>query len=429
MPMKAVSPLLVFLALALTACRPAIESAADDRPLADAPNLLHVRDVLSEPDVTLGELVERAPELELTGRPDPSALLVNTNELDDDRSDRGGVPMRLLTQNVGLLSVNVLWVIPYAETPKLEARREVLLERFLEDDPDVLFLQEVWVPEDYERFRSQAEDAGYFVSTGSRDGYNDGLMMLIRESLVDGASVEEGAFDYDFQDGTEWFPGPGIARGYQWVRFEHADLGELAFFNTHMAPYPDRWHGRLRQARQLGVAVNEIAGPDALVFLGGDLNAGPYYRDDVWLLPNDEEEPDWWKNAMMWPVLMEYADLVDLAVMGRPAADAVADVTLGNTVVNDPEAGVTIPGAEQGWCDATPDVTFTATDCNSLYFEQYAATEYPARLDHLLLRDLDGRVRATSSTVSSTEPQDFGGTTVEPSDHYGVLVDVVIDGS
>ena len=77
-------------------------------------------------------------------------------------------------------------------------------------------------------------------------------------------------------------------------------------------------------------------------------------------------------------------------------------------------------------CASHAPPTFTATDCNSLYMKQYAGTEPPARLDHLLAHDPGGRIHALSTSVVLTEPEavDVGGCKVELSDHYGLLVDV-----
>jgi len=423
-------PTLLVTTLLGAACDPELElvSEVDDRPLAEALNLLHIMDVLDEPDVSMGELLERANELTLGAAPDPTALLTELNELDDARSATGGTSLRLLTQNAAMLDAPIFWVIPYARTPYLDERREENLEHFLVDDPDVVFLQEVWVNRDLEFFTAAAADLGYLASPGNRDGYNDGLLTLVRESIVDGA-LDEGAQVYQEQDGLEFFPGPGIKRGFQWVAFNHTELGPMVLVNTHAQAFPDKWQNRMRQARQMGIAVRDLAGDDTIAFVAGDMNAGPYYRDDTWLLPDDGEEPDWWKNAMSWPFLLEYGGLTDLAISGRPADEALADIFLGDTVVNDPEVAVTTPGGQSGWCDETPHITFTASDCNSLYFEQYGATEYPARLDHIMVRDVAGRVRATSSRIVGTEKQDFGGLSVEPSDHYGVLVEVMIDGT
>jgi endonuclease/exonuclease/phosphatase family metal-dependent hydrolase len=65
---------------------------------------------------------------------------------------------------------------------------------------------------------------------------------------------------------------------------------------------------------------------------------------------------------------------------------------------------------------------FTGTDCNRLYFEQYAGTEPPARLDHVLLRDPERRVRVVGAGLTLTERHALGaaGGAVELSDHYGV---------
>jgi hypothetical protein len=98
-------------------------------------------------------------------------------------------------------------------------------------------------------------------------------------------------------------------------------------------------------------------------------------------------------------------------------------VVLGAGVVNNPELAEKIPGAQDGYCEALPKTTFTGTDCNSLYFTQYKATEGPSRLDHLLARDPTGRIRVEESGLAFTDRKKRGEhPPMELSDHYGVQV-------
>jgi hypothetical protein len=382
--------------------------------------------------LTFGGLLERGDGLVFTAAPDPSALLTATNVLDDDRPRAGRVPLSLLTYNVGLLDVNIFGVVPYAETPHLERRRSVLPGLIFDRGVDVVVLQEVWLPGDVEEFRRTAEGFGYRVFVQERDGHNDGLMSFVRQDiLLPGADVEFDFAAFGAQNGTEYFPGPGIQRGWVSFRFVHRELGGIRVFNSHMQAYPESWSNRAKQARELGIAMRTSVAAEAdtandLVFAGGDFNAGPYYKEAVWRTPVDGDQTAWFHNTISYPVLLAYGGLVDLAVMGRPAVDALADVVLGNTVVNDPAAALATPGAEAGWCERTPHTTFTASDCNSLYFQQYAGTEYPARLDHWMARDPAGRIVVDRSALTFTEKLRFGDTEVEPSDHYGVLVELLV---
>ena len=70
--------------------------------------------------------------------------------------------------------------------------------------------------------------------------------------------------------------------------------------------------------------------------------------------------------------------------------------------------------------------TFSASDCNSLYFDQYGGTEYPARLDHIFAHDPDGRIIAAKSELVFVEKQPFGSIEVEQSDHLGVAVELFV---
>lgn len=403
-------------------------SESDSIRLRDNPNLAHLAEALGE-DLSLLELFERGDNLDFVAAPNPTALLRATAALDDERPDTQGTSLRLLSQNVALLDAKLLGFIDYARTPFLDERRTALPDRFLREGHDVLFFQEVWLPEDLALFTEAAAAAGYLAFPGNRDGHNDGLLLLVRESIVAaGTAPESDALAYQAQDGLEHFPGPGIKRGYQWVRFAHAEIGPVLLFNTHMQAFSGNWHRRLAQSRELGVTLREMALDGELVFVAGDMNAAPYYRTADWALPDGSVEEVWWKNALSYPVLLAYGELEDLAVMGRALADADSDVTLGDLVVNDATSAATTPGARAGYCDDTPPTTFTATDCNSLYFAQYAGTEFPARLDHIHARDPEGRVRVVDSRLMFTAAEAFGDVETEPSDHYGVSVDLMIDG-
>lgn len=399
----------------------------DARRLSESNNLNHLFRALGE-DLTLRGLFERGDGADPLRAPDPTSLLERTSTRDDARAGVPGVRVSVLSQNVALLDAKLLGFIDYARTPLLDERREALPAVFLEGAPKIVLLQEVWLPEDVDGFQAAAEARGYLAFPGSREGHNDGLMTLIHGSLVeDESAMESGVVAYQAQDGLEHFPGPGIKRGYQWVRFSAPQLGTLVVFNTHMQAFPGSWKQRLSQARELGLAVLAKAGDEALAFVGGDLNAGPYYKKKKWALPDGSVDGDWWQNAFSYPVLLEYGGLEDLFIMGKPLAEAARDVTLGDTVVNDPARALEVPGAEEGFCEGTPHTTFTVSDCNALYFAQYGGTEYPARIDHVLVRDVSQRVFVERSAVVFAEPLDFGGQTSEPSDHYGVRVDLVIE--
>jgi endonuclease/exonuclease/phosphatase family metal-dependent hydrolase len=408
---------------------------ADGFSLADSPNTLHLADALEQGgSLTFRDLFEKADALTFTSRPDPTALLIGTNTLDDNRSVAGRQRLTVLSYNVALLDVSLFGFVPYSQTPDLEERRRVLPGRIFATGHDIILLQEVWDPRDVDEFTRRGREAGYLGFAQGRFDYNDGLITFIKRDILAGGSTQRLNFDhYAAQDGLEFFPGPGIRRGWLAVRFIHATLGPIAAFNTHMQAWPENWFGRMSQSRELGIqaerASQEIQAEEGrvpLLIAGGDFNSGPYYKEAAWKLPGGGEETTWFHNTLSYATLLTYGDMVDLAIMGRPAADATADVLLGNTVVNDADRATEIPGADAGWCDRTPHTTFTASDCNSLYFDQYAGTEYPARLDHIFARDPAGRIVVTDSRVVFTEKERFGAVTREPSDHYGVLVDLLV---
>jgi endonuclease/exonuclease/phosphatase family metal-dependent hydrolase len=383
---------------------------------------------LGDGDLTLQQLLEKGDALTFRGAPDPTPLLEATAALDDDRPRAGKVPVTILSYNVALLDAQIFGFIDYKRTPSLEERRRALPELVFTDGAEVICLQEVWREEDVESFTVDARALGYQAFSQPRGDYNDGVMIFLKSSAIAGGTIPTlaGHAAYGSQDGLEFFPGPGIKRGFIEVAFTHAQAGPTRAFCTHMQAFPENWFGRMRQARELGIAARTRSADDELVIVAGDLNAGPYYKAAEWQPPEGETQTQWFHNALSYPLLLAYADLVDAAVMGRPADDAASDVTLGDTIVNDAAASITIPGAVAGWCDETPATTLTATDCNSLYFAQYAGTEYPARLDHVHVRQRDDIV-VRESKVVFTEKRRFADVEVEPSDHYGVRVELLVD--
>ncbi len=398
---------------------------ADDRAVADTP-ASYLLDALGESELTLGELVARAPEEHaFAARPDPTALLTATSALDDARDATGTVALRVLSYNVALLDAPIFWVIPYKRTPTLDERRDLLPELVFATGADVIGLQEVWRQQDVDAFLARAELDGYRGLVHERNEGNDGVMVFVRADKIDGDAVVAEHHVYQSQDGLEYFPGPGIRRGWMEVAFTHVDVGPVRVFNTHLQAFVGSWHGRMLQARELGIAARTHAADDELVIVTGDLNAGPYYSAATWQPPEGEAQTEWFHNTMSYPLLLAYGGLVDAAVMGRPTELAASDVTRGDTVVNDAAASTQVPGAVEGWCDDTPRDTFTATDCNRLYFLQYAGTEYPARLDHVHVRDRADLV-VSDARVVFTDEERFINVDIEPSDHYGVEVELLL---
>lgn len=410
------------------------ESPVDNQLLSANPNLQHLAVAIDGNDRTLTELFQQGDKVVFKQAPDPTELLVRQNTIDDARAETG-TPLKVLTYNLALLDVKIFGFIGYARSPLLDERVDELPDLVFSDDADVIFLQELWRPEDVTLFRNAAAQKGYSFFIGPRESYNDGVATLIRDSVKDPAgAVAVDAFPYEAQVSSEYFPGPSIMRGALLVTFVHKDLGPIVAANSHMQAFPENWGKRSSQARQLGMELTKAVATlpaGSLAIVGGDFNSGPYYFDDKWALPKDGKvQTQWWNNAMSYAMLLAYGDLVDLAVMGRPAADAASDVVLGNTVLNDPSKALTVPNVDPNWCRDTPRTTFTATDCNSLYFQQYAGTEYPARLDHLMAHDPQGRVKVVSSSIVHTDAQSFNTpsgsaastVTTEPSDHFGVSV-------
>jgi len=394
--------------------------AGDDVPLAQAPALAHVAAALHGGAALSVVDLLRQP-LQFSMPPDPSAWLRAMHAANPVPA-ADAVPLRVLSWNLALLDVRV-GPYPYKASPYVQARREPVFDRVLGAGADIVLLQELWHATDIARLSDRVVGSGYRLFCPRRR-WVDGLAVLVREELA-GSPVEVEVQPYSTQERLEAVDLRGkeqFLRSWLRVSFVHPRLGPITILDTHMQAYPKAWARRLQQSRALGLtAARRPAGE--LVLVGGDLNAGPFYGRQSWTRPDGTREQTWWHDALSLPALYHYGGLSDLAIRGRPAADVDLDVRLGREIVNDPDRAVAEPPAR------TPEHlrAFTATDANHLYYEQYAGTEQPARLDHLLGRDPGGRIHVRASRHRFTERDvDVGHEKVEPSDHYAVEVDLLV---
>jgi hypothetical protein len=385
--------------------------------LEDKPHLRHLADALNRSaDVTVADLF-LDEELEFVRSPDPSQLF-------EDRywehqllpSVHSFNTVKVLTYNTGLLSRTYLGNL--VEVPEYEARREVMPHRVVLSGFDVLLLQEVWEWEDAVAIAEVAEGFGFATWYGDEETHvQHGTFMAVRESLIDDSEDQDKyEFQFESQYKAEESPGPNIKRGWLEWEFTLADNGRrVRLYCAHASAFPEQWLRRDLQMREMGMSMRTVE-DETILLVGGDMNAGPYYKTDIWTGPDGDIE-GWWDNARAYPLLMHYGELWDV----HGAAQILQDVVRGDTVpIGVP--GMTVqPYGDVEWCADTPSDTFTGSDCNSLYFDNYAATEFPARLDHLMVRDhLDG-VRVVSSELQFVEPIDWGwDVQFELSDHYGV---------
>ncbi|MCA9706690.1 MAG: endonuclease/exonuclease/phosphatase family protein, partial [Myxococcales bacterium] len=323
------------------------------------------------------------------------------------------VPLCVLSMNVGLLD---RWY-PFAvvRVPQVDTRRERAPLELLADGWDVLLLQEVWERRDVDLFVEQARARGYLHYAGSDEEHEaHGLLILVREALVDPAGPDERReTTYELQREIEEFPGPGFRRGFLSWRFRHAPTGVVIdLFDDHTTAFPELSAIRDAQARELGLAIREVP-DDELVIAAGDFNAAPYYPHDEFGEVDGQRQRGWWRNTQSYALVLHYGELVDTFA----AAGQARDVELLDDLPPFGPEYAREPIGDRSRCEALVRA-LTATDCNSLYFEQYAATEYPARLDFVFYRDASGLARVLDSAIEYTEP--LGSESFELSDHYGV---------
>lgn len=387
---------------------------ADKTLLTDSTSLLHV----SHASTALGEDVESLlsrPREAVTRPPDPSGRMEAQRAAHLALPDlASSVELSVLTYNLGLMDFQVLGYP--VQSPALEARRAATPGQVFALGHDVLLLQEVWRWQDVDALARMAHANGYVIWPGTPERHEEhGLVIAVRAERIGGdTELDEGRFNA--QQKVERWPGPGVRRGWLSFGFGLAGTGqEVTFFNTHATAHMRHWRVREQQARQLGAVAGAQEG---LVFLGGDLNSAPYYPQDVWTTGMGNEEGDGWNNAVAWGLWQHYSGAVDVVALVAGAED----VRLQRHVPGDWTRFLYDPYGDPSWCDAMLGGLLTGTDCNALYFEQYAGEEPPARLDHLLMKDPAGQVRVDGVSVvlhDRTVPTDSGP--VEPSDHYGLV--------
>ncbi len=398
------------------------EHRLDRAALADSPALEHLAAALPDAEgLTVEDLLREHPAY--ARAPDPSALL------EQMRADHIALPplavaapLRVLSYNTGLLD---RWY-PFAvvKVPQVDVRRTRSPAELLGDGWDVLLLQEVWDQRDVDAFTQEAARRGYLVHSGSSAAAHEehGLLMLVREALVDPDGPDERAEEtFELQRDIESFPGPGIERGLLSWRFRHAPTGlVINLFDTHTTAFPELAWVREAQVRQLGLRADAVQ-YDEVVVVAGDINGGAYYPLDRFGEVAGEPVVGWWRNAQAYALLLHYGALWD----AHAAAGQADDVAFMDRLPPFGPAYLREPLGDAALCEELA-AAFTATDCNSLYFEQYAATEYPARIDHVLVRDSMERVRVRDSAIVYREPLAEG---YELSDHYGVGVTLLLPAS
>lgn len=414
------------LAVAILGCRnPAKglgDEVEDDAVLADTPELMHLADALTDPGATVLDLFD--DDLQFDVAPDPTELFeaMHTDHLtlDDGPATRS---LSVMTYNLGLLERT--YVFFKVEVPYLEERLAHQVDVLFDQGTDILLLQEVWEVDDAEALAVAAEGAGYTVFVPGRESRKlqreTGLMIAVKSELI-GSEIDQQGLQYQAQWKSENFPGPNIKRGWLEWSFVLADSDvEVHLFDTHLTPFYTEWQTRNLQVRELGLAIAQ-APEDAVVLLGGDFNAGWHYPMDVWTDIEGDDHEGWFRNAAMPPLLSYYGGLSDLANL----AEVQQDVPAGDLIPTGPTEGwLDEPFGDASVCDGLHP--YTATDCNRLYRENYGATELPARMDLLFLRDGTGRVRARTVETTFVEPIELSAGMYEVSDHYAqeVVIDLV----
>jgi exonuclease III len=409
-------------ALAAVACASGCNDVLDT-PLVSDPRLAYLAEALETG--TSSRLSDLFNNPKFIQAPDPTALLEKMQR-ENPPEQADAIPLSLVSLNMGLLRAHLFTTpLTVVEAPVVNERTPAVIDSVLNGTNDIIFVQELWTPEAQAYAEMAAAKRGYRVA--GHVGPNDvmtGLYTFIRADLVDNDFVEVEQIDYTGDAADPFTLFVTVVRGFQVVSFMHPVLGTVRLYNTHFAPFPNGWRQRLHEQLQLGDHMSSGSSGD-IIFAGGDFNAGPYYASPAWTNADGKNVPDWFENALSYPVGLFFGGLDDLFIRGRPQNAAALDVTAGLSVLNVWEEARVTPFGAQGWCEEHR-TDFTATDCNSLYFKQYAGQEAPARMDHLLVRDPHRRVHAENSRIVFDQMQLPWGEVVPVSDHGAVRVDVKV---
>lgn len=388
--------------------------AADQAGLSETAVLSHLATAGGEGDVAT---LIRGDGAEFTTAPDPSAFF---NEAYQTHQALSPLPestqLRVLTFNIALLSRTYLGNL--VEMPQIDARSGVMGQALFDGSHDVLLLQEVWEWADLLALQVEGASHGYVVYGGTATLHSEhGLAIAIREDVIDwNIPQEQAEQQFTAQRKLEYWPGPDVKRGWLTWSFTLAGTDQrVHLYDIHATSFVSFWLQRELQAREVGTEAAALPAED-VVILGGDLNSGPYYHTDVWTDGEGEAVPEWWRNAAAYSLWLHYGEMYD----ALNAVRVPEDVSLGQTIPTDHATYLSEPYGNADWCGEVANTIFSATDCNAMYFESYAGTEFPARLDHLMIRDPASVVRVQAAALALTEPMEMEGGTFELSDHFGI---------
>jgi len=177
--------------------------------------------------------------------------------------------LKVATWNMNLLNRTGCHTFNYKE--RSERACPTLTQYLKSERPDVLFLQEVWMYDDYKSALDAAVAAGYMAAGALSLGLSHGLQTLVRPGL----SVEASGF-YDFsRAGLQAFEWLGwIKRGVLWVKFRLPSGRKVFMLNTHLTPFAVYAPIRARQAERIAALIAEEGFDRDFVILGADLNIG-----------------------------------------------------------------------------------------------------------------------------------------------------------
>lgn len=403
----------------------------DNATVKSIPQFEHLQNALSQDDANLKdlqvkELIE-AEDVSFANAPNPGKLL-ESDYLKNKKTAMPKNPVRLkvISYNTGLLDrVKIMGMFGRVAVPFKKNRVNHIFSTVQNEEADFIFLQEIWEPEDLDIIKKNASQGGYIAYSGTRLQNKHGLLILVKKTILD-SSISQREIFYNSQFGLEHWPGPNLKRAYLHWRIKIKNSNRvISLFNTHLTASLNNWQVRNEQNITLGKAVHKQKTDQ--VFIGGDFNSATYYKFNQYTSPTGIVSDNWWKNSISYFLFRYYSKSIDTYAAANRVKN---DINFGDKLQNNVGDKVNIPYGIEGFCKNTVPFVFTATECNSLYFQNYRGEELPARMDFVFavpaqntqMKILSSKIKMTKKTIVVSKNRK-----VEASDHYAIVSEIAIE--
>ncbi|KAI8378523.1 Endonuclease/exonuclease/phosphatase [Blakeslea trispora] len=173
-----------------------------------------------------------------------------------------------------VLSLNC-WGL-YVVSKQRRFRLEAIADKISQEDYDLVALQEVWMPSDFEMIRERTQAALPFAKHFYSGALGSGLVLLSRFPILSSSYVQFSLAGRPFKIFQgDFYVGKGLGS----ICIEHPDIGLMDVYTTHLqAAYgqqDDYEAQRITECWQIAQAVRQSAAQGRHVILAGDFNSIP----------------------------------------------------------------------------------------------------------------------------------------------------------